>query len=214
MTSKAGVPTDVTRDGGRDQGNWYLYTVDLSSYAGQTGYIAIRHFNCTDYFYLDVDDISLGAAKRAGDPVSFNVYRDGSVIANVPFTGAYEYSYNDHVSAGHYDYQVTAVYDNCESDPALTPNLAQDYVTVNVTSVTEIDNTVSLYPNPTKGNVKIEANNMKHITLVSALGQILYDADIDGNMYEMNLSQYKAGVYMVRVYTENGVSVKRVTLVD
>ena len=62
--------------------------------------------------------------------------------------------------------------------------------------------------------MKIEANNMKHITLVSALGQILYDADINGDMYEMNIGQYKAGVYMVRVYTENGVSVKRVTLVD
>ena len=214
MTAKAGAPTNVTRDGSRTQGNWYLYSVDLSSYAGQTGYIAIRHFNCSDWFYLDVDDISLGASKRAGDPVSFNVYRDGNVIANVPYSGAYDYSYFDQVARGTYDYQVTAVYDNCESEPALTPDLSQDYVSVFVTDVNEMDNTVIVYPNPTKGNVKIEASNMKHITLVSALGQILFDADITGDMYEMSLGQYKAGVYMVRVYTENGVSVKRVTVVD
>ena len=35
------------------------YTADLSSYAGQKGYIAIRHFNCTDQYYLYVDDFGL-----------------------------------------------------------------------------------------------------------------------------------------------------------
>ena len=40
-------------------GEWEEYTVDLSEYAGQEGYVAIRHFNCTDQFYLDVDDITL-----------------------------------------------------------------------------------------------------------------------------------------------------------
>ena len=40
-------------------GNWTEYTVDLSSYAGQEGYVAIRHFDCTDMFYLDIDDITI-----------------------------------------------------------------------------------------------------------------------------------------------------------
>lgn len=43
----------------RSQGNWYLYTVDLSAYSGQSGYIAIRHFNCSDMFFLDIDDVSI-----------------------------------------------------------------------------------------------------------------------------------------------------------
>ena len=47
------------RDGNtRDIGNWYQYTVDLSAYAGEK-YIAIRHFNCSDEFFLEVDDILL-----------------------------------------------------------------------------------------------------------------------------------------------------------
>ena len=40
-------------------GYWTEYTVDLSSYAGQEGYVAIRHFDCTDMFYLDIDDITI-----------------------------------------------------------------------------------------------------------------------------------------------------------
>ena len=48
------------------------YTVDLSSYAGQVGYIAIRHFNCYDNFALVVDDISFTQAPVL--PVKYNVY--------------------------------------------------------------------------------------------------------------------------------------------
>ena len=62
--------------------------------------------------------------------------------------------------------------------------------------------------------MKIEAAGMNHLTVVSTLGQILFDADVNGDNYEMNLGQYKAGIYMVRIYTENGVAVKRVTVVD
>ena len=69
MTAKGGgIPTGHTRDGGmREQGNWYQYTVDLSAYSGQ-GYVAIRHFNCTDFFYLNVDDITLSTGNSGSGP--------------------------------------------------------------------------------------------------------------------------------------------------
>ena len=40
------------------------YTADLSSYAGQSGYIAIRHFNCSDQNYLCVDDFGLYGSEN------------------------------------------------------------------------------------------------------------------------------------------------------
>lgn len=43
-------------------GDWVKKTVSLASYAGQTIYIAFRHHNVTDMFYLDIDDIRIGAA--------------------------------------------------------------------------------------------------------------------------------------------------------
>jgi hypothetical protein len=45
--------------GNRTQGTWYLKTVDLSYYAGQSIWIAIRHFNSYDEFMIDVDDITV-----------------------------------------------------------------------------------------------------------------------------------------------------------
>ena len=50
--------TMSAKSGNRAQGNWHHYTVDLSAFSGQ-GYVAIRHFNCTYQFMLDVDDITI-----------------------------------------------------------------------------------------------------------------------------------------------------------
>ncbi|MCR5013170.1 MAG: choice-of-anchor J domain-containing protein [Bacteroidales bacterium] len=54
---------------GRSEGNYYQYIIDLSAYAGQTGYIAIRHFNCTDMYFLNIDDVSYGEGGAATVPI-------------------------------------------------------------------------------------------------------------------------------------------------
>ena len=48
------------------------YTADLSAYNGQMGYIAIRHFNCSDMFRLNVDNfyIKYGEDIPAGEWVT------------------------------------------------------------------------------------------------------------------------------------------------
>ena len=214
MTAKGGAK--AVRDG-RDQGNWYEYTVDLSDYAGQPIYIAIRHFNCTDMFYLDVDDVTLSnPAKGNRDGIlSYNIYRstdnvDYALVGNVPGTAT---EYFDNPGEGTFYYQVTAVYANCESEPAISgedPNV--NYVMVGRTGIGENSTEVNLFPNPTKGNVTIQAMNMHRVTVVSVLGQVVFDTELEQDEYILNMAQFNTGMYMVRVYTEEGVTVKRVTV--
>ena len=71
---------------------------------------------------------------------------------------------------------------------------------------------VSVYPNPTTNFVTVQANGMNHITVLNTIGQVVYDADVDGSLQSLDMSQYGAGVYMVRVATENGVGVQRVVV--
>ena len=40
-------------------GAYKEYTADLSGYERQNGYIAIRHYNITDMFYLNIDDVTV-----------------------------------------------------------------------------------------------------------------------------------------------------------
>ena len=155
--------------------------------------------------------------------VAYNVYRateaDGpySLIGTVPAVAGQTYYewFDDEVPAGTYYYQVTAVYDNgCESEPAPAfENPDDDFVGVFVTAIGENTADVALYPNPTSGNVKVEAMGMRHITVVSVLGQTVYDADINADEIELNMAQFNAGVYVVRIVTESGISTQRVTVV-
>ena len=43
----------------KEVGNWYQYNVDLRDYQGQDIYVAIVHYNCTNQFMVNVDDIML-----------------------------------------------------------------------------------------------------------------------------------------------------------
>lgn len=66
-TPVANAPAGAFRSARRVQGNWYQYEVDLSGYAGAEGYVAIRHFDCTDMFRLNVDDITLTTSELLAD---------------------------------------------------------------------------------------------------------------------------------------------------
>lgn len=74
-------------------------------------------------------------------------------------------------------------------------------------------NDSELYPNPTSGMVKIMAENMSHITVMSALGQVVFDADVNADTYELNTSSLGAGTYMVCIATKCGISTQRLTVV-
>ena len=75
----------------------------------------------------------------------------------------------------------------------------------------ENNDSVSVYPNPTTGNVNIAAPGLSHITVLNTLGQVIYNSDADGNMTTLDMSQYQTGIYMVRVTNENGESVRLIS---
>jgi hypothetical protein len=156
--------------------------------------------------------------------VKYNVYRSTSATGDYTLIGEvteesapnyYEYI-DTPATAGTYYYQVTAVYDNeCESEPAAAyDDPSVNYVSASVDAVGENNGNVALYPNPTKGNVTIEAAGMSRITVVSVLGQVVYDTEVNADTYTLNMAQFNAGMYMVRVNTEEGVTVKRVTVMQ
>ena len=49
-------------------GNWVEYSFDLTDYEGQQGCIAIRHYNVTDMFYLNIDDVTISDAEAGPEP--------------------------------------------------------------------------------------------------------------------------------------------------
>ena len=113
---------------------------------------------------------------------------------------------------------MTAVYAEngleCESDPANAyENESQNYVVVDVTAIDENGvKGMMIYPNPTKDNLTISAENMTRITITNTLGQVILDQQVSSDNEMINMSQYEAGVYTVSITTENGVAVERITV--
>ena len=123
-------------------------------------------------------------------PLHYNLYRyydinKDLVVIEVPGDAT---SYFDENGIGQYKYQLTAVYEDCESEFALTPD-GQDNVFIEITGIEEsVDNSIVTVLN---------VYNMK--------GQRVTAND----MNELN-----TGVYIIQGLTEDGRLVSRKVMVD
>ena len=173
-----------------------------------------------EYIYNSANDFGAlitWAASSHNSIVGYNIYRstDNSNYTLIGSVEADATEYFDQVEAGNYYYQVRALHDTgCESAPAPSADdPILDYVYVGVTSVAENEGNIAIYPNPTNGKVKIVAQGMNHVTVVSVLGQMVYDADVTADQVDLDMGHYNTGVYMIRIATEDGmIAVKRVTV--
>ena len=126
-------------------GNWYEFTVDLSSYAGAEGYVAIRHFDCTDLFYLVVDEITLETSK-VSLPDFIVTPTDDSIVKSL---GDFQIAF--------YNYDVTA-----EGVTATLKNITTG-TSQNAAEITAEDNVLYISFEPTKeaGEYELTINGVK-----------------------------------------------------
>jgi hypothetical protein len=105
-----------------------------------------------------------------------------------------------------YEYQVTAVYDEGESDPS---NIDWDCIFVGIDP--NEANDVSIYPNPATISVRINlTKTVSNIVIYNSLGSVVAEKNIKGESYVMiNTSNYAAGAYSVKFSTSNGETFSR-----
>ena len=185
------------------------YVVDLSAYAGQSVFLGFRHHSATAAYALVIDNITVTNAVWAGTASvteRYNIYRsfDGVNYDLIGYAdgNATSYDDNDIQNVNQY-YKVTAVNtvsggNHCESSP----------INVHVTTdgIEEITDDISVYPNPTNGIVNIKAEGIKNIVVMNSLGQKVFETVEN----QIDLSQFGNGLFMLRIETENGVSVQRI----
>ena len=122
------VPVTETTD------EYQEYTADLSAYNGknQTGYIAIRHFNCEDEFYLVVDDFGLYSNNAGGEWSSKSV-GSPATITGLTASTTYEYQVG-YMYGGHTYYTSTADLTTLAADVAPT-DLSATAITSNTATI-------------------------------------------------------------------------------
>lgn len=69
-----------------------------------------------------------------------------------------------------------------------------------------------VFTSPTYGKVWVEAGEIKSISIFNILGEKVFGSDADGDVFEYDFSQQKAGTYFIKVVTAKGVETKQVTV--
>lgn len=202
---KAFVTSDVEADRASE-----LQEIDLTINAGETA---------ADVDVFAIDDVVVANSGRESVFQHYNVYRGYDLDEMTVVKETKEGEFFEVLTGGVYYYQVTAVYkdgdETCESNPANSfrePD--QDYVKVEVLGLEENNiNGVIVYPNPTKGDLTINAEAMSRITIMNTLGQVVYDNNVNSDNEVINMAQFDSGLYIVRIATETGVVTRRVSVV-
>jgi hypothetical protein len=123
-------------------------------------------------------------------PLHYNLYRHNDInkddlVFEVPGDLT---SYFDESGLGSYKYQLTAVYEDCESDYALTP-AGEDYIYVEVTGIEE----------------NTEEEIFTIIKIFNANGQAVRG---------MNLEELPTGLYILQGMTKDGNLVSKKVIVN
>lgn len=118
-----------------------------------------------------------------------------------------------------YNYKVTTNWavetDTCESVPALSIPMTEDYVTVLVTTVEDSEIAeVKLYPNPATNNLNISSTNpIRQITVFNYVGQVVFNQELDGEKtVALNTASYESGIYVLRIDTGSELINRRVVI--
>ena len=79
--------------------------------------------------------------------------------------------------------------------------------------VSESDShSMAVYPNPTKGLVKIEAEDIHSISIYNLLGEKLFESSVNGDAFEYDFVGLEKGLDLIKIETSKGFLTKTVTV--
>jgi len=169
-----------------------------------------------EYAFQDGHDGALLTWTCGYEPQNFKIYRslDGIEYEEIAKIENTLREYFDPVDVTNtYFYQVTAFNSFCESTPAITAD-DKDYVQIEVLAVEENEINARIYPNPTSGIVRIDAESINNVSVFNVVGQKVFEQNINENQYVIDMKQFGNGVFMIRVVTEKGSIIQKVSVID
>ena len=109
-----------------------------------------------------------------------------------------------------YTFMLYAVYPECQSDPALT---AEGETFIHLTNLAVDEQSllnVKLYPNPTSGQLSIEAEGTSVVSVYNLVGQCVMQVPNANGKLTLDMSQLPKGMYLVKVSSADGAVMQRV----
>jgi hypothetical protein len=165
-----------------------------------------------DNWYSGIEAVTVG--NPSAGHITFVWAADAQGI-NIPDDNFFNISF--YWIGGDYTSQV-----NWSDDP--TPREFSDYdgnifepvyingsVTLVIHGIPEINNgSLKIYPNPASENVKITSEkDILQLRIANYSGQVVFDKFMDTKEYQLNVSNFKPGIYMVQLTTKDGIKTSK-----
>ena len=88
-----------------------------------------------------------------------------------------------------------------------------EFIETEPTAVSEVEDVISaVYPNPTQGMVKIEAEGLRAISVFSMTGAKVFETSASDNAFEYDFTHLGSGIYLIEIETTKGFETKRLTV--
>jgi hypothetical protein len=104
-------------------------------------------------------------------------------------------------------YNVTAIWDGRETELSNTVYLGPS---VGIEETVAQDDAFVVYPNPVSDQLTLQCEGMRHVSLISITGAIVFDSDIFDNGIVIDMARWPQGLYLLRLCTDEGVKVEKV----
>jgi len=131
--------------------------------------------------------------------IGYNLYKDDVKISG-PFPETYEYDYPE--IPGIYEYYVTALYDDGESDPS--NKVTVYWLTTSIDDKNSLS--IHLFPNPATSKLNVQIPQpVKQIKIINTLGRVVYwdkKTNLQNNI-SIDVSDFANGTYIVLMYYED-----------
>jgi hypothetical protein len=100
---------------------------------------------------------------------------------------------------------VTAVYDEGESEPSNTATL----LILNVGEVAT--DLLQIFPNPASETVTVKSEiPLRQVSVYNQTGQVVARETVNGSVYQLDVSEFDAGIYLFQLETDEGWSSERI----
>ena len=193
-------PAAGCADQGNANGRWIYY----DGY----GWLDLMYVSYPAYTWMVRAYIGEADEPVISEVIGAILYRNGELLSPL----VTEEEYHDADAQNGDEYTIRVVYSGQKDELHYFMTCPQSVTISNVAVEENAINDIMVYPNPANAYLNIEAKNMNHICIVNALGQVVYDKEVGSKKEIIDMTQYKGGIYLVRVTTENGIVVKQVSV--
>lgn len=162
----------------------------------------ISSTNPSQNVLLAFAELSSGPGYRYGDPITLVAWKakENKTFTTVHFT-------NTTASDGSRAYLGTTF-------PNGDARFSDFTITLSTTGISnEMSRLITVYPNPSSGQVKISAPQViEHIQLLNLMGQKLFESTPRAKQTVLNISSYHAGIYFLNMIVNGHLITKKIAV--